>query len=283
MTAALAIFLGLCVAPAWAAPTAPSAVAGCPTRYSDPPACPAGSALGTTPDSPYEWGAAAAGMQPWWGRLACSDGRIPVVRRHGGVATPAKASTSPASGEPTFGGGDVVDAWEIGCPEARYLLYTNVFRCGVSCLPAALKVVPGAAVRHLDAADAAAQSGNVGGALAEAQAATDTAPDHERTWVFRGNLAEGVKRWDEAVMIWTAALAKFPGGISESHRAEALARSGRTEEARALAARLLAAVPDAPTRPRLLCVSALVEVDPKKGKALADQACAEGYRRCCSP
>ncbi|GDX81286.1 hypothetical protein LBMAG42_30970 [Deltaproteobacteria bacterium] len=234
-------------------------------------------------DAPYEWGPAAGGMQPWWGRLACSDGRIPVVRRHGGVATPAKISSSPPSGEPTFGRDDVVDAWEIGCPEARYLLYTNVYRCGISCLPAALKAVPGAAVRHLDAADVAARAGNAESAMAAAQSATDTAPEHERTWVFRGNLAEGLQRWDDAVTVWTAALVKFPGGISESHRAEALARSGRLDEARTLAAKLLAAAPDAPTRPRLLCVSALTEADPKKGKALADQACAEGYRRCCSP
>lgn len=277
-----ALLLGL-ASPAAAAPAEASPPVACPTRYGDPPACPAGSALGTTVDTPYEWGPAASGMQPWWGRLACSDGRIPVVRRHGGVATPAKVSTSPPSGEPTFGRGDVVDAWEIGCPEARYLLYTNVYRCGVPCLPATLKAVSGDAVRHLDAAEAAAKAGNVEGALIEARAATDTAPDHERTWVFRGNLAEGMGRWDDAVTIWAAALVKFPGGISESHRAEALARAGRTEEARALAAKLLSAAPDAPTRPRLLCVSSIVEPDPKKGKALADQACAEGYRRCCSP
>ncbi len=280
--------LTLLLASLWvgqAAAVAPTASPGasCPTRYTDPPACPAGSTLGTTVETPYEWGPAAAGMQPWWGRLACSDGRIPVVRRHGGVGTPGKPSTSPPSGEPTFGRDDVVDAWEIGCPEARYLLYTNVYRCGTTCLPAVLKAVPAAAVRHLDAADAAAQVGNVEGALVEARAATDTAPEHERTWVFRGNLAESVKRWDEAVTIWTATLLKFPGGISESHRAEALARSGKLVEARELATKLLAAAPDAPTRPRLLCVSSLVEADPKKGKALADQACAEGYRRCCSP
>lgn len=268
----------LFVSAAHAAP--PPAV--CPTRLTDPPLCEAGSTLGTTAQTPYEWGPAASGAQLWWGRLACVGGRMPQVRRVGNAGTLSEASTSVASGSPSFGG-DVIDLWEIGCPEARYRLYTNVYRCGRACLPASLQVLPAAAMKHLDAAEGAARSGAIDVALVEARAVTDSSPEHERAWVFRGNVAEALDQWDEALTAWTATLARFPGGISQSHRAEALARTGRLEEARALAGTLLGEASDAPTRPRLLCVSAVVEVDAAKARTLASQACAEGYRRCCAP
>ncbi len=274
----VALSLGLLASAAHASPPP----AACPTRLTDPPVCESGSVLGTTAQTPYEWGPAASGAQLWWGRLACSGGRMAQVRRIGNAGGLAEPSTSVGSGMPSLGS-DVVDQWEIGCPEARYRLYTNVYRCGRACLPATLQVLPANAMTHLDAAEAAARSGSTQVALVEARAVTDSAPEHERAWVFRGNVVEALGQWDEALTVWTATLARFPGGISESHRAEALARTGRLDEARALAATLLGEAPDAPTRPRLLCVSAIVEVNASKARTLASQACAEGYRRCCAP
>lgn len=265
----------------FAAALAGAPAPGCPTVTTDPPRCPAGSPLGTSIDTPYEWGPAASGMQPWWGRLSCADGRIPVFRRHGAAGSPKTPSTSPASGEPNLGTADVVDAWEIGCPEARYQLYTNVYRCGNACVPPALSVLPGAALKHLEAAKIAAKKGDVATALAEARAGTDSAPEHERAWVFRGTLAEELGRFDEALVAWEGVVRRFAGSLSDSHRAEALARVGRKDEARELAATLMASAPDGPARPRLLCVQSLVQPDAAKAKTLAGQACAEGYQRCC--
>ncbi len=257
--------------------------AACPSLTTDPPACPAGSLLGASVDTPLEWGPAADGMQPWWGRISCADGRIPVIKRHGGVGTPETPSQSTPSGQPTFGGGDVVDAWEIGCPSGHQVLYTNLYRCGNACVPTTLSVLPAAAYPHLDGAQRALKSGNKDLAISEARAATDAAAAFERVWVFRGGVAEDAARWDEALSVWTEAVKRFPGPVSESHRAEALARSGKKDEAKALAASLLAATPDAPTRPRLLCVQSLIADTPAKAKVLAEQSCAEGYRRCCAP
>ncbi|MSQ01163.1 MAG: hypothetical protein EXR71_04615 [Myxococcales bacterium] len=258
------------------------ALAVCPTPDTDPPVCPAGSVNGTSIDHPYEWGAAAAGLQPWWGRLACAGGRIPVFRRHGGVGAPSVVSAAPRSAAARVGTSELVDAWEVGCPEARYELYTSVYRCAEVCLPAVLSVVPARAMRHLEAARSAARAGDVAGALAAGQAATDSAPEHERTWVLRGSFAEDLGRFDEALVAWNGAVARFPGSLSEGHRAEALARTGKKAEAKELSARLLAAAPDAPGRARLLCVQSLADDDPAARATLARQSCAEGYQRCCT-
>lgn len=257
--------------------------ASCPTVSTDPPACPTSSLLGTSVDTPLEWGPAAEGLQPWWGRLSCADGRIPVIRRHGGVGTPEVPSTSVPSGQPTFGRNDVVDGWELGCPGGREVVYTNVYRCGTICVPSRYKVIPAEAVPHIEAAQKALRAGQVDTALREANAATDTAADHERVWVFRGGIAEDAGRWDEALTVWSRTAERFPGPVTESHRAEALARTGKKAEAKALAGTLFAAAPDAPTRPRLLCVQSLTESVPAKAKVLAEQSCAEGYKRCCAP
>ncbi len=248
------------------------ALAVCPTADTNPPVCPAGSVHGTSVDHPYEWGAAATGLQPWWGRLSCAGGRIPVFRRHGGVGT-AKATST--------GKSELVDAWEVGCPQARYELYTSVYRCGEVCVPASLSVLPARAMRHMEAAKAAAKAGDVPAALLAGQAATDSAPEHERSWVFRGTFAEELGRFDEALVAWTGAVARFPGSLSEGHRAEALARTGKKAEAKELSTRLLAAAPDAPGRGRLLCVQSLTDDVKEKAATLAKQACAEGYQRCC--
>ncbi len=264
-----------------AAFAAPTYAAACPTIATDPPACPAGSPLGTSVDTPYEWGPAGGGLQPWWGRLSCGDGRIPQLRRAGAAGSPETPSRSPASGEPSLAAVDVVDAWQVGCPAGRYELFVNVYRCGETCVPSAFTVMPGGAVRHFEAAKAAARAKDVAGAVAAARSATDTAPEHERAWVFRGSLAEDLGRWDEALLVWEATVRRFPGPLSDSHRAEALARTGRKDQARELAASLLAAAPDAPGRARLLCVQSLVQSDATKAKVLAGQACSEGYTRCC--
>jgi tetratricopeptide (TPR) repeat protein len=255
--------------------------AACPDTTTEPPACPAGSTLGTTDETPLEWGPAADGLQPWFGRLSCGDGRVPVVRRHGGVNRLSSPSTSPPSGLPSFGGGELVDAWEVGCPDARRVLYTNAYRCGEACVPAPFKVLPAAAVRQVEAAQKAARAGKVDDALAALRSATTLAPEHERTWVVRGGMAEELGRFDEALVAWEAALTRFPGSLTESHRAEALARVGRRDEAAKLAGRLFAEAPDGPARPRLLCVQSLSESDPARAATLAKQSCAEGYRRCC--
>ncbi len=259
-----------------------AALAVCPTPDTDPPVCSAGGVHGTSVDHPYEWGGAATGLQPWWGRLSCAGGRIPVFRRHGGVGAAQEVSTAPRSAEATLGKSEMVDGWEVGCPEARYEMYTSVYRCGEVCVPAAFSVLPARAMRHMEAAKAAAKAGDVPGALVAAQAATDAAPEHERAWIFRGSFAEDLGRFDEALVAWTGAVARFPGSLSEGHRAEALARTGKKAEARELSARLLAAAPDAPGRGRLLCVQSLVEEDKARAATVAKQSCAEGYQRCCA-
>jgi tetratricopeptide (TPR) repeat protein len=259
-----------------------TALAACPDAHTDPPACAAGHTRGQTDDQPLEWGMAAEGTQPWWGRLSCRDGRIPVVRRHGGVHRLEESSTSPPSGLPALGRPELVDAWEVGCPEGRAVLYTNAYRCGEICVPVAYTLLPGAAVTQLEAAQLSARSGKVEEALAALRSATSAAPAHERTWIVRGGMAEELGRFDEALLAWEGAMSRFPGPLTEGHRAEALARLGRKEEASVLAASLLAEAPDGPARARLLCVQSLVSPDPAKGRTLAKQSCAEGYRRCCA-
>lgn len=259
-----------------------AASAACPEPHTDPPVCPAGSVLGTVDDQPFEWGKAAEGAQPWWGRLSCGDGRIPVVRRHGGVNRLEVPSTSSPSGLPTFERADLVDAWEVGCPSGRTVMYTNAYRCGTACVPAPFKVMPGAVAKHLEAAQVAARAGRESEAITALRAATTAAPEHERSWIVRGGMAEELGRYDEALEAWDGALARFPGPRTEGRRAEALARTGRLTEASKLADTLLAEAPDGPARARLLCVQSLVGKDPAKAQVLAKQACAEGYRRCCS-
>jgi len=258
------------------------AAAACPDATTDPPACPAGSKLGTVDDQPLEWGKASEGAQPWWGRLSCGDGRIPVVRRHGGVNRLETPSSSPSSGLPSFDRADLVDAWEVGCPDARTVLYTNAYRCGEVCVPAPYKVLPGAVIKQLESAQTAARAGKVEEALTALRAATTAAPEHERTWVVRGGMAEELGRYDEALAAWDGALVRFPGPLTEGHRAEALARTGRLQEAAKLAGTLFAEAPDGPARARLLCVQSLTAADAAKARTLAKQSCAEGYRRCCS-
>ncbi len=259
-----------------------AALAACPERTTDAPTCPAGFVRGTVDDQPLEWGRAADGAQPWWGRLSCGDGRIPIVRRHGGVNRLDVASTSPPSGLPTFDRAELVDAFEVGCPSGRAVIYTNAYRCGEVCVPSPYKLLPGAVVQSMERAQVAAKAGKVEEALALLKNATVVAPDHERTWIVRGGMTEELGRFDEALVAWEGALARFPGPLTEGHRAEALARTGRKEEAGKLAAALLAEAPDGPARARLLCVQSLAHTDLTKARTLAKQACAEGFARCCS-
>ena len=252
----------------------------CPRRGDDPPTCPAGSALGSSPELPLEWGVMAAGNRLWGDRLACADGSIAAYQRLGNVGAAPVESSSPPSGAPRFGP-DVVDRWSVDCGDGPTTLYTNLYRCGEICLPGGLRIVPGATAKEMEAMSAAAEARDMVAMHAAGERLVGVGRDFEVTWLVAASVAESAGDWSNAVAYWQGAIGILDTASSRASLAEALARSGRDVEARLELNTLLARYGDSPLRPQLVCTQSLLETDRQRQMALAEEACTGGWPRCC--
>ncbi len=252
----------------------------CPRRSDDPPACPAGSTLGSAPEAPLEWGVMAAGNRLWNDRLACADGRMADYRRVGNIGSAPVPSSSPASGAPQFGA-DVIDQWEVYCAEQPLVLYTNLYRCGEQCLPAGLRILPAAADVEMVAMNTAAEAGDLPAMRAAGQRLVSVGREFEVSWLVAASVAERGGDWESAVSYWQGAITVFDAVGSHASLAEALARAGRDVEARLELNTLLARYGDTSLRPQLACTQSLLETDRQRQMALAEEACTGGWQRCC--
>jgi len=253
----------------------------CPQRMDDPPACPAGSTVGTSPTTPAEWGVMSAGNRLWNDRLACTDGRMADYRRAGNIGAAPVASTSPPSGSPQIGT-DVLDRWEVHCGQEPLVLYTNLHRCGVACLPGGLRILPAAVEVEIVALNAAAEAGDLAAMRAAGQRLVSAGREFEASWLVAASVAERAGDWSSAVGYWQGAVGVFQAAGSHASLAEALARSGRDVEARLELNTLLAHYGDTSLRPQLACTQSLLEADRQRQMALAEEACTGGWQRCCA-
>lgn len=283
--------------------TAPLQEASCPTIHTDvvEALCadlPAD--YGLSRHAPVEWGRrAASGLAPkgqplpssalYFGRLICADGTDPIILSRSIGGPPATPSLSPLNTDATkidANSADILDYWKIKCGDTMIRMYSNMYRCGSHCVPAAFQVIPADAWEVFTRGRELQDQGDQEGAVAAFGAAVQAYPRSlklQENYVFT---LLHLQRHEEGLAQAEEALRHLPHGkFLRLFKAISLTHLDRLDEAEQTLREIFVHIhPDDPFQAAAFCHQSSIHRrrgETQEADATQELACKLGAKACC--